>query len=169
MDRAYQIAFLARRYRLLSERTEFLTANRAELIERILASPVTIGEFDRTVLLHTTELDRLCAHAVRSFARRAPAAVLDVLSVLAPDRLAAMYLALPENRREVVRRDPAWAYHVERMPPGTAEAIAEFEQIAGGAQEVAAELARADAQAPGDDRQQTQDLERALLRHEVGL
>lgn len=169
MKRVYVIAFLARRYRLLSERTEFLTANRAELIERILASPVTIGEVDRSVILHTSELDRLCAHAVRALALRAHKPVLDVLSVLSADRLAAMYYALPENRRAVVRRDPAWVYHVERAPEGTAEAVAEFERLAQSAQETGASLARLDSRARSEDRQQTEDLERALLREEVGL
>jgi hypothetical protein len=169
MEAAYKIAFLARRYRLLSERPEFLTANRAELIERLLASPVTVGALDRSVILHTSELDRLCAHAVYVLTRRGHKPVLDVLSVLGPERLAAMYYALPENRRAIVRRDLAWAYHVDHAPPGVEEALAEFAQLAESTQQTSAALARLDALAPTEDREQTADLERALLREEVGL
>ena len=169
MELAYRIGFLARRYRLLSERPEFLTANRAELIERVLASPVTIGELDRSMILHASELDRLCAHAVRGLAQRTSRPVLDLLGVLSPERLAAMYYALPENRRAGVRRDPAWAYHVERVPLGTAEAVEEFEQLAEDLQVGAASLARNTALAPSACRRQAEDLERGLLRQEVGL
>ena len=169
MKRAYKIAFLARRYRLLSERTEFLTANRAELIERLLASPVTVGEFDRSLILHAAELDRLCAHAVRALAERAHGPVLDMLSVLSPDRLAAMYYALPERRRDVVRRDPAWAYHVEHAPPETAEAVVEVARMAEDIQEVTARLARHTGLAPSEDRKKAERWDRAMLRQQAGL
>jgi hypothetical protein len=169
MGRAYRIAFMARLFRLLSERPEYLTANRAEVIKRMLDAQVAIGEFDRTLILHASELDRLCAHAVRSLAQCAPAAVLGVLGVLHPDRLAAMYYALPESRRESVRRDPAWAYQIEHAPPGTAEAVAEVERLAEDTQQVTARLARLAGSAPKDDRQGNERWEQAMLRHEVGL
>jgi hypothetical protein len=169
MERAHRIAFLARRLRLLSERQEFLTSNRAELIERILSSPVPVGELDRSLILHASELDRLCAHAVCVITRRAHLPVLDVLAVLSPDRLSAMYYALPENRRGAVRRDLAWAYHVEHAPPGIEDAIVEFEQLADLTREATTALARLDAHAPSEAREQTENLERTLLRSEVGL
>jgi len=169
VERATRIALLARRYRLLAERPELLTASRAELIERMLAAQVAIGEFDRTLILHASELDRLCAHAVRSLARRAPGAVLDVLGVLHADRLAAMYYALPDGRREAVRRDPAWSYQVEHVPPGTDEAVAEVERCAQDAQQFTARLAALAAQAPRSARESTERWDRSMLRHEVGL
>jgi hypothetical protein len=164
-----RIAMLARLYRVLAERPELLTASRGELIERTLAAQVTIGEFDRTLILHASELDRLCAHAVRSLAQRAPGAVLDMLCVLHADRLAAMYYALPDGRRETVRRDPAWAYQIEHAPPGTAEAVAEVERCAHAVQQTAAHLAALTAQAPRAAREDTERWDRAMLRHEVGL
>jgi hypothetical protein len=169
MTRAYKIAFLVRRYRLLSERPEFLTSDRAELIERILASPVTIGEFDRSVILHTDELDRLCAHAVRILTHRASASVLDILGVLEADRLAAMYYALPESRRVAVQRDVAWSYNVERAPEGVAEAVADIERRAEAMQATTARLAGLAALAPSAAREDTEAMERTLLREEVGL
>lgn len=169
MDRAYKIAFLARRYRLLSERVELLTPDRAELVERILASPVTIGEFDRSVILHTNELDRLCAHAVRALSQRASTPVLDVLGVLDADRLVAMYYALPESRRAAVRRDVAWSYNVEQAPEGIAEAIADVERKAEAMQATTARLAGLAALAPSAAREDTEAMERALLREEAGL
>jgi hypothetical protein len=169
MSRATRIAFMARRYRILSERPEYLTTNRAELIERMLAAQVAIGDFDRTLILHASELDRLCAHTVRTLTQRAKASVLDVLGVLNPDRLAAMYYALPESRRAVVRRDPAWCYHVERIPPGTTEAVADIERLAEDTQRITARLARLAAQAPSTAREDTEGMERTLLRQEVGV
>jgi hypothetical protein len=169
MERSYRIAFMARRCRLLNERPEYLTANRAELIERMLAAQVAVGEFDRGLLLHTSELDRLCGHAVRSLGRSAPGAVLDVLGALHPDRLVAMYYALPDGRRASVRRDPAWAYQIEHAPPGTAEAVAEVERLAEDTQQVTARLARLAGNAPSDERQDAERWERAMLRHDVGL
>ena len=170
MDRrAYSIAFLARRYRLLSERPEYLTANRAELIERMLAAQVVLGDFDRTLLLQASEVDRLCGHAVRALGHRAPAAVLDVLGVLHPDRLVAMYYALPLSRRTTMRRDPAWAYQIEHAPPETAEVVAEVEGWAEDTQRVTARLAALAAQAPSEARKDTERWERIVLRHEVGL
>ncbi len=169
MARAYQIAFLARRYQLLSERPEYLTANRAELIERMLAAQVALGDFDRTLLLQASEVDRLCGHAVRSLGRSAPGAVLDVLGALHPDRLVAMYYALPVSRRATVRRDPAWAYQIEHTPPDTAEAVAEVAGWAEGAQQFTARLAAHNAQAPSEARNDTERWDRAMLRKQAGL
>jgi hypothetical protein len=133
MGRAYRIAFKARLYRLLSERPEYLTANRAEVIERMLDAQVAIGEFDRTLILHASEADRLCGHAVRSLNRRAGAGALDVLGVLDPDRLVAIYYAMSPSRRVVVRRDAAWAYQIERAPEDVEAVVAE---VAGWAEDI---------------------------------
>lgn len=169
MTRAVKVALLARRYRLLSERPELLTSDRAELIERILASPVPIGEFDRSVILHANELDRLCAHAVRVLTQYASASVLDVLGVLDADRLAAMYYALPESRRASVRHDVSWSYNVEQASSGVTEAIAEIERWAEATQATTTRLAGLMALAPSAAREDTEAMERTLLREEVGL
>jgi hypothetical protein len=169
MDRAYRIALLARRYRLLSERPQYLTSNRAELIERMLDAPVAVGDFDRSLILHASEVDRLCAHAVRSLARRAPAAVLDMLGVLDPDRVVGMYYALPPRRQAAVRRDPAWGYHLEHAPPGTDEAVVEVARMAEDMQEVTARLARHTGLALSEDRKNAERWDRAMLRQQAGL
>lgn len=101
---------------------------------------MTVGELDRSLILHAGELDRLCAHAVCILARRAHAPVLDVLGALNPERLIAVYYALPQHRRAVVRRDPAWAYHIEHAPQGTAEAVADTQRLAQETQEITANL-----------------------------
>ncbi len=169
MDRAYRIAFLARRYRLLSERPQYLTSNRAELIERMLDAPVAVGDFDRSLILHSSEVDRLCAHAVRLLVHRAPAAVLDMLGVLDADRIAGMYYALTPRRQAAVRRDPAWGYHLEHAPPETGEAVADLARLAEDVQEITARLARSTALAPRQAREQTERWDRAVLRQEAGL
>lgn len=43
------------------------------------------------------------------------AEVLDVLGMLNPDTICAVYYALPEERRATVTRDPVWAYHVAQL------------------------------------------------------
>lgn len=169
MDRAFRIALLVRRYRLLSERPQYLTTNRAELIERMLDAPVAVGDFDRSLILHASEVDRLCAHAVRSLAHRAPAAVLDMLGVLDPDRIVGMYYALPPRRQAAVRRDPAWAYHLEHAPPETSEAVAEVARLAEDIQATTARLARHTGLAPSEDRNKAERWDRAMLRQQAGL
>lgn len=169
MSSAYGIAFKARLYRLLSERPEYLMVDRGEVVERLLDVQVALGEFDRTLILHASEIDRLCGHAVRAFAQRAYAPVLDVLGVLDPDRLAAMYFALPASRRESLRRDVAWAYHLDRMPPETEQVVAEVQGWALDSQSAGAGRARLTGVAPTDARTAMQRYERLALRHEVGL
>jgi hypothetical protein len=59
-------------------------------------------------------LDKLCAQAVAIISEggKVLGPLLDALSVLEPDRLVAMWLALPEERREVVLKDHTWARYV---------------------------------------------------------
>ncbi|MBI2690561.1 MAG: hypothetical protein HYX29_01255 [Solirubrobacterales bacterium] len=50
-------------------------------------------------------------------------AILDLLGTFEPERLLAIYFALPEDRRKIVRRgDGVWAYRIERAPEGIEEA-----------------------------------------------
>ena len=64
------------------------------------------------MVIGASELDRLCVSAVATIAagRRRLALLLDVLGNLDPDRILAMYWALPPDRREAVMSDPVWAY-----------------------------------------------------------
>lgn len=166
--RATSIAFLARRYRLLSERPEYLTDDRAEVIERLLAAQVTVSELDRTLILHASALDLFCAYAVRSLMSRAPVAVLDILGALGGDRVVAMFYALPERRRAVVRRDPVWGYYIAHAPKDLSDTIAEVEACAEHSQRTSCALARLAATAPGEARK-AEIMERVALRTEVGL
>lgn len=143
MDPSYDIAFKVRLYRVLSERPEFMTADREAVIDQLLSAHIPFGDLDRTLLLHTNEIDRLCGHAVRALTRRASGPVLDTLSILAPERLVSIYYALPAERREAVRKDVAWSYHIENAPPGIEQAVSDVEELAQYTQECVAERDRA--------------------------
>ena len=110
----------ARRFALLARRPEFLL-DRSTRAEHALADDVPPGALhllDAAMVIEASELDRLCASAVAAIAagRRPLALLLDVLGNLDPDRILAMYWALPSERREAVMSDPVWAYHVNRSP-----------------------------------------------------
>src|SRR4051812_46918347 len=95
-----------RLYRLLARRPEFLTHDadtRLDAAWDVGGVPV----LDRNMLRRARELDRLCGYAVRKLQNRTSASVLDVLGVLDPLRIVAMYYALPRERRVSVLRDPA--------------------------------------------------------------
>jgi hypothetical protein len=132
MGREYRIAFKARLYRLLSERPEYMAVGGEELIGRLLSAQVPLGELDKTLVLGASELDRVCAHAVRVLSNVSDRPLLDALGMMDADRIIAVYHALPPKRRAVVLRDPVWAYHVANAPPETPAAVAE---VAADAQE----------------------------------
>ena len=165
------IGFLTRRFQLLAERPELMVTDRAALIERMLGMAVPLSELDRTLALHAGELDRLCAHAVRVLRERSAKPLLDVLGVLDPDRIVAMYFALPPKRRVAALRDPAWAYHVGNMPPGVEAAVANIAQLAEETQELQADRARNGANEPrlSDARERAERHARTVMRREVGL
>ena len=143
-----EIAYLSRRFVLLADRPELCCTDKAELIERVLDMAVPLSELDRTLVLHAGELDRLCAHAVRVLRVRSVKPLLDVLGVLDPDRIAALYYALPLRRRGAMQRDPVWAWHVDHAPPGTEAAVAAVEALAVDTQAMQAERARNGANDP---------------------
>jgi hypothetical protein len=155
--------------RLLSERPEYITSDHAEIIERLLAAHVAIGDLDRTLLLQADELDRLCGHAVRTLAQQASLPALHVLSSLDHDRLVAMFYALPVSRRAAVRRDAAWAYAVDHAPAETEDVVAEVEALAEELQVAVADRERLTGAASPEDRKQMQRYERIALRQEVDL
>ena len=117
MDRALRIALLSRRLSVLARRPELLTADPDRRVDVALTDspPGPLPVMDAVLAAGAGELDRMCAHAVRWLTHNGDASVLDVLGVLSPDRVVAMYYALPPERREATRLDPAWAYHVQQV------------------------------------------------------
>jgi hypothetical protein len=119
VDRPLRIALLARRLTVLAQRPELLTADPDTCVAQALtdSAPGPLELLDAVLATSAGELDRMCAHAVRWLGSTSAGkrAVLDVLGVLTPDRIVAMYYALPPERRKVARRDPAWAFHVQQV------------------------------------------------------
>jgi hypothetical protein len=94
------------------------------------SAPGSLPVLDRVLMAQTTELDQMCGYAVAKLRHRASGHVLDVLGVLDPERIVAMYLALPARRRDVVRRDGAWAYHVGRADlDAVAQALDDWDEM----------------------------------------
>jgi hypothetical protein len=69
------------------------------------------------MVVQSGEVDRLCAYAVRVLGRKGKQTteLLDVLGMLDPDHMAAIYYALPKERRAVTTRDATWAYRVHEI------------------------------------------------------
>ncbi len=163
MGNAHTIAFMARRYRLLAERPEYLSGTHGQRIELLLKSG--LGDLDRTLILHSRDIDRLCGHLVNLLrtAHRTPLTSLEAFGVMDPDRLAAVYWALPSNRRAAVLRDPVWACHINNAPPGVGQAIEEIEQLAEETRQAVVKRAALTASAPKADRLRTERHERAAM------
>ena len=107
------VALWARLYRLLADRPEFMHEDLGERIDRTAPDVATcVSEVDAELVAHASELDRLCGYAVRLLRRggAGSSALLDLLGVLRPERVAAIAYALPEERRRALAgRDPNWA------------------------------------------------------------
>jgi hypothetical protein len=161
--RAFGIAFLARRYRLLSERPEYLAGTHGELVERLLASD--LGQLDRTLILHTSKVDQLCGQlvAVLCASRNQPASLLDAFETLEPDNIIAVHWALPELRRERLRKNPVWRFHLEHEPPGVEDAIFKVVTLAEETQQAVIKMAALTAGASKADRAMTKRHERTAL------
>lgn len=120
MHRAYRIALYAHAYQLLARRPELWTADRDRRLDRALADagPGRLPLLDAVLVSQAGMLDVLCSYSVAMLQR--PGArnveVLDLLGMLDRDRIAAIYHALPVDRRAVVTRDPIWGYHVQHAP-----------------------------------------------------
>ena len=169
MASAYRIALKARLFRVLCDRPAYLVADRGELIERMLGAPVPLSELERTLVLGANEVDLLCAQAVRTLSHRTSDALLDVLAVLDPERLVAIYYALPCKRRGLVRREPAWAYHVDHEPEDTAAALADVKEWVESGQRGVADRAALVGMAPSRVCTAALGHERLALRAEAGL
>jgi hypothetical protein len=73
--------------------------------------------------------------------------MLDLLGVLDPDRICGIYFAVERMRRAQLRRDPAWAFHVQQVEAEMPAALAWLESLIETSQTstVGYELARLDA------------------------
>ena len=110
--REANIALWARLYRVLADRDEYMMArDLAERIDRTDPERATcLSEVDAELVAYSTEIDRVCGAAARLLRKGWSAGVVEILGWLDPDRLAAVALALPENRRRaVLGKDYDWA------------------------------------------------------------
>lgn len=167
--RATRIAMLARLYLLLGKHTEYMTADVGERIDRALEAPIPLNALDKTLLMAATEIDRVCGYTVMLMRGETSKPLLDALGVMDPDRIVAMYYALPDRRREIVRRDPVWAYHIEHAPEGLADVMSETKDWITDLDRIEADMARADATVPAAVSNQLKRVERVMLRHQAGL
>jgi hypothetical protein len=168
---AAAIAYQARMFRLLADRPELCCADKAERIERMLNLMIPLSELDRTLVLHATELDHLCAHAIRVLREESNKSLLDTLGILDNNRICALYWALPPKRRFIVIRDPTFGYAVSNAPSGTEAAIADLQALADETQVMQANRARNGANHPrlSEARSRAEHHQLVALRMEVGL
>jgi hypothetical protein len=122
MDRAYEIACRAHAYRLLAERPELWTHDRAQRLRHAFGdagSTVPYTPLDTVLVWQAGELDIVCAYAVALLRRPGSRTteLADLLGMLTPDRLLAVYYALPRERRKHLRRDAVWVYQIGHGPP----------------------------------------------------
>ena len=115
---------------MLARRPELWSHDVGAAVQHALTDegPGRLCALDAVLVFQTGKLDVLCAYAVAMLRRDGArsAEVLDLLGMLDADRIAAIYYALPEERREVVTRDPVWAYDLQRAPGGVVEAMSEL-------------------------------------------
>lgn len=129
---ALSAALLARRFTLLAECVELLRRDPCERVH-VMVRDAGHGanELDVELVRCATELDLVCGYALRRL--RDPqeqAAVLDVLGVMPPDYLVGVLYALPDARREEVRRlDGVWNYHALQLDAEMPAALAEVDRI----------------------------------------
>jgi hypothetical protein len=160
---------LARLYLLLGKHPEYLTANTGERIDRAMDASVPVNGIDKTLLMAATEIDRLCGHTVMVLRGQASKPLLDALGVLDPDRIVGMYYALPDHRREAVKRDAAWAYHIEHAPEDLDQVLSETQDWITQLDRFEADMARLDATVPAAVSDRLKRAERVLLRQQAGL
>jgi hypothetical protein len=132
-QRPLNIALRSRQFGLLADYPDAAVESRGERIDRTSPPyrPAGMSELDAALIERACELDRVCGAAVRLLREKSPPPLLDVFGSLTADRIVAMYLALPDDRRRaVVKRDPVWSYHATRAPEHMDEAIARVEGFA---------------------------------------
>lgn len=169
MGRATRIAMLARLYLLLGKHPEYLTANTGERIDRALDAPIPLNAVDKTLLMAATEIDRVCGYTVMLLRGQMSKPLLDALGVMDPDRIVAMYYALPDRRREIVKRDPVWAYAIEHAPEGLSDVMSETKDWITDMDRIEADMQRLDASVPAAVSNRLRRAERVMLQHQAGL
>jgi hypothetical protein len=127
------IAVHARLFRLLADHPEYRARDLGERLDATSRQRAPgLSLVDVEAIENADDLDRLCGAAVGILRRGGPAeaGIVDLLGWLDDDRLAAVALALPEDRRAViVGEDPYWSRVVSLIDAG---AMLEIEaQIAG--------------------------------------
>jgi hypothetical protein len=130
----YLVAHYARRFELLARRPELLNKNREDRVAHSFgdsAGPGPLHLLDIANVVGAGELDFLCAYAVTILRKPggASAALLDVLGILDPVRVAAIAFALPEERRRRLRRDPYWNRAISEVECAMPEAIAALDEL----------------------------------------
>jgi hypothetical protein len=129
---ARRVVQQARLFRLLARRLELSQPDRADRVARALPTdaPGPLPLLDAAAVASAGELDQLCGHAVRMLAKGGQVAgVLDLLGNLSPERVAAIWWALPPHRRRVIYRDDACGYHVAQYRDYLPAAEIELEQM----------------------------------------
>lgn len=166
---AERIALHARMYRLLADRPEYGRRDRAERVAVVVDSQVRLGLYDEALIASADEPALLCGYAVRSLGTtRRAIALLDVLGTLHPERLVAMYHAVPANRRRRLLSDPVWAHHIARAPH---EEIADHAERIGRLADTSArcDTAHANALAHSPEARQAHTFARAFRREVLSL
>jgi hypothetical protein len=158
---------------VLAGRNEFLRPDAAERVEATLRErrAIPLSRFDQVQVIGAGELDRLCAAAVRRLRSytKGQVALLDVLGHMDPDRICAVYFALPEAARKYLHRDGAWDYHVRRVEAEMPEAIAEIESLAHESEQFAKRRAELVAEMSAADEAAWARFEREQLEQRAGV
>src|SRR4051812_25936389 len=92
---------------LLVRRPELRQIDRGERVRRATSVDAALGLFEMASAAGAGERDQICAAIVQSLSRpRAQvSAVLEIARALDPETVAAIWWALPEDRRSVINRD----------------------------------------------------------------
>jgi hypothetical protein len=130
---ARRIVTQARLYGMLARRVEFANHDTISRANRALASEPTgpLHLIDAVAVIRAGELDQLCGYAVRLLSSKGKRTteVADVLGMLDPERIAAIWWALPKNRRPALQRDPACGYHIHKYRRDLPAAQRELEDL----------------------------------------
>jgi hypothetical protein len=130
LRRAWLIAAYARRFRQIATTFGYDADEREERLYYALGggpharSPQT-HLFDLAGIAGASDLDRFCAAAVVILDQHGDDVgphTVDLLASLEPDRAAAIYFALPPERRRFLRRDPYWETYIAAVEPAMSEA-----------------------------------------------
>lgn len=114
-SRDARIARLMRLFTNLADRDAFMSRDYGRRLEGVSAAQAFgLAEVDAKAILMSDETDRVCGAALRKLRSRVDMGVVDVLGWLDQERVAALLLTLPtDRRRRITERDPVWnrAWH----------------------------------------------------------